>query len=55
VNAYLRCGDTQEARAYVEGIDGTTGCGLSNSREGVMACSIGVSRGNYNDYSKSNC
>ena len=27
VNAYLRCVDAQEARAGVEGIDGTTGYG----------------------------
>jgi len=36
VNAYLRCVDALEARAGAEGIDGTTGCGYSNARGGVM-------------------
>jgi hypothetical protein len=37
VNKYIRCVDAQEARAGVEGIDGTTGCGYSNARGGFMA------------------
>jgi len=36
-NAYLECVDAQEAAAGAEDIDGTTGCGESNSRGGVMA------------------
>jgi len=55
VNAYLRCVDPLEARAGAEGIDGTTQCGQSNARGGVMACRTGLSRGNCNDYPKLNC
>jgi len=54
VNTYLRGVDAQEARAGVERIDGKTRCGWSNPQRGVMACWMGVSRGNCNDYSKSN-
>jgi len=53
VNTYLRCLDAQEARAGVESIDRTTGCGFSNASGGVMVRSMGVLRGNSNDYSKS--
>jgi len=38
VNSYLRCVYAEEVRAGAEGIDGTTGCGLSNAQGGVMAC-----------------
>jgi len=37
VNAYLSCVNAKEAKAGTEGIDGTTGCGQSNARGGVMA------------------
>ena len=37
VIAYLRSVNAQEARASMEGIDGTTGCAYSNTRGGVMA------------------
>jgi hypothetical protein len=49
LNAYCRYGDAQEAQAGAEGIEGTTGCGYSNTREGVMVRRMGVTHGNCND------
>jgi hypothetical protein len=54
VNSYLRYVEAHDARACVEVIDTTTGCGYNNPRGGVMAHCMGVSRGNRNNYSKSN-
>jgi hypothetical protein len=36
VNAYLRCIDEPETRASVEGTDGMTGCGSSNTQRDVL-------------------
>jgi hypothetical protein len=53
VNSYLRLVDAQAARAGVEGTDGKTHCGSTNSQGGVMVCRIVISCDKYNDYSKS--
>jgi len=53
VNAYLRCVRAQEARAGIDGTDGTTGCWYSNTQGGVVAHWMSVSHGNCHDYSKS--
>jgi hypothetical protein len=50
VNSYLSWVNAEEARAGMEGIDGKTGYGYSNARGGIMVHSMGVSRGNCNDY-----
>ena len=53
LNSNPRCVDAQEAIAGAEGTDRMTRCGLSNTLGAIMACWLGVSVRNCNNYSKS--